>query len=156
MAADLSIYRLYHLKTADKAATHYLLRYTQPSYSNASQTEQDAAETLAEQRAQVLLDYAKQNYAPDESIEVSLIGELQVPPIGDALYEDYGATQLPLYYMSTKYGHPWVVLGTAENLNVFLAELKDSDDLLSLAPAEPVQAISVTFVTELDAGIVLS
>lgn len=137
MAAELTVYSIYKLRDGDR---HYLLRTVRPEYSNASQTEEDRAEyTEQDNRRRMLESISPAGF--------ELVGEMQSYPVGDALYAPNGNTVLDIYYMETAFGHPWIILGTAQSEEAFLLELEDDDDLVRLKPIGGPIKIEVTFIT---------
>ncbi|MEL1244801.1 hypothetical protein AAEO56_11055 [Flavobacterium sp. DGU11] len=138
MAAELQIYSIYKLQDEDK---YYLLRTERPAFSNASQSEEDAAGTAEQNNRSRMLKHI----SPDG---FELIGELQNSPVGEALYAASGKRGLDIYYMETEFGHPWVVLGNATSEEEFLSALDDDEDLLRLQPIGRPVKITVDFLTE--------
>jgi hypothetical protein len=140
MAAELKIYSIYKLQDEDK---YYLLRTERPAFSNASQSEEDAAESTGQNNRSRML----KQISPGA---FEFIGELQNSPIGEALYAASGKGGLNIYYMETEFGHPWVVLGTANSEKEFLSELDEDEDLLCLKPVGSPIKITAAFLTEAD------
>ena len=81
--------------------------------------------------------------------EQRLVGELQLPPIGEELYADALAMDVPIWVADTRFGPPWVVLGTAKSEEDFWREVEEDDDdlaLRTLGPQKPARQIIVDFV----------
>lgn len=139
MASELTIYSIYKTQNEDK---YFLLRTERPGFSNAYQTQEDMAYTIEQQKRDYMLAQLGTNF--------ERIGEHQDYPIGEVLYLDNGNLELDVYYMETKSGWPWVILGTANSESEFLTQLNDDDDLLRLDPVGQPKHIKATFVIEND------
>jgi hypothetical protein len=112
-------------------ARYYLLRTLQPAYSGASQTDENRSLEMESAQRNGLL------YAIDPEIRLDewlFVGEQQGFPIGDVLYENNGGFDVPLWYVHTEYGYPWIIIGTAESEADFLRELEEDEDLQALRP----------------------
>jgi hypothetical protein len=140
MAGELTIYSIYKFQGEDN---HYLLRTERPAYSNASQTDEDIAHSIERDTRERMLKHI--NLANFE-----LIGELQNYPAGETLFAAKGKSEVDIYYMETEFGHPWIVLGTADTAEEFLSELDNDEDLLRLKPVGNPIKITATFFSEND------
>jgi hypothetical protein len=145
MAGRLTIYSIYKL---GRAGRYYLLQTDQPGYANASQSQQDAAQAIEQASRQRLLTMLQQALPPDERQFCELIGELQELPVGDALFTAFNYTELPIYYLDTRHGYPWLILGEAASGEEFLAEVEATEELLALQPVGSPIRIVVTLVRE--------
>jgi hypothetical protein len=143
MASRLLIYSIYKL---GRTGRYYLLQTEQPSYSNTSQSEQDLAQGIEQQSRQRLLAQLLQALPLEERLLCEFIGELQDWPVGDALYTAPNYTELPVYYLATHYGHPWIILGSANSEKEFLAEVEATEELVALQPSGPLIKIVATLV----------
>jgi len=148
MAGQIEIFSLYKLTIHNKNAEYVLVRTEQPSYSNASQVQEDLAYQIESQKRQLLLASYINLYAKDSQIE--FMGELQISPFGDRLYLDKGLFKLPIFYQQTEYGKSWIILGNANSISDFEKELSDYSDLLSLKPTGPINQVEATLITEND------
>ncbi len=85
--------------------------------------------------------------------EFEFLGEMQLCPIGEDLYSDHGNFDLKIFYMSTKFGHPWIILGTARSRKEFMTELENDDELQSLGPISSLKEVVATLIVEKDFGL---
>jgi hypothetical protein len=134
MASCLPTYSIYKLGRAER---YYLLQTEQPGYSNVSQSQQDSAQIVEQESRRRLLTQLLQALPLEEQLFCEFIGELQGWPVGDVLYTAPSHTELPIYYLPTRYGHPWIVLGSANSEEEFLAELEATEELVALQPIGP-------------------
>jgi hypothetical protein len=154
MGIPLSLFSLYRLDGAGAACSHHLLlRVHQPGFSNADAAEYDAAVDVAEARRRALLDahlagpLAKRcpaAHAPH------LVGELQSAPAGGALGDGPGGIDVELWVAQTRFGAPWVVLGTAEDEEAFWRAIDEDDDLSSLGAIRPAERLHAFFLADDD------
>jgi hypothetical protein len=143
MASRLPIYSIYKL---GRLGHYYVLQTEQPSYSNVSQSQQDAAQQIEQESRQRLLTQLLQALPLEERLLCEFIGELQDLPVGDALYTAPNYTELPVYYLHTQYGYPWIILGSADSEKEFLAEVEATEELMALQPSGPLIKIVATLV----------
>lgn len=140
MASEQFIFSLY--KTS--GGRYFVLRTVRAAFRNASQFEEnDSWELESAQRAK-LLEYAEERFGQRD---FRLIGELHGYPTGDVFYAESGQLQVPVYYMQTAHGTPWIVFGSADSEAAFLAELSEDDDLQALGPTGQPTRIDAAFVT---------
>src|SRR5688500_5443159 len=114
MGIPLPIFTLYALD-GDGCAHHLLLRVRQPGFGNADAGAYDAAVQVADARRAALLHAYQTVHLPRgcaATHRVRLIGELQAHPAGDALSEGGGGGEVDVWVAPTRYGAPWVVMGT--------------------------------------------
>lgn len=144
MASEQYIFSLY--KTSDDSR-YFVLRTVLPDFNNASQSDEDESWEIESKQRLKLLEFIgnRENCSSFERI-----GELHGFPIGDVFYSDYGQPQVPVYYMQTDFGEPWIVFGTGNSEEEFLKELTDDDDLQALNPIGELTKIDVCFVTQND------
>ena len=83
-----------------------------------------------------------------EDLAVNLVGELQTYPTGDELSEGRGGFHVDLWVAETRFGHPWVVLGTASNEEEFWREVGRDENLSSLGGRAPAKKHREYFLTE--------
>ncbi|MDR1163196.1 MAG: hypothetical protein LBM17_05075 [Candidatus Accumulibacter sp.] len=146
MASGLKIFSLYKVHLADK---YYLLRTERPSFSNASQDQENLANSAERNKREYILGKIGETHGKSLT-EFDFIGELQGNPIGDRLYSENGNPELDIYYLETEFGRPWIIMGNANSERDFLTELDDDEDLSKLKPLGQVKRIKATFVTEND------
>jgi len=141
MGIPLTIFSLYRLE-GEACSRHLLLRVRQPGFGNADAGEYEAAFGAAEARRRALLDA----YAPGTTAQ--LVGELQSHPVGEVLDDSPGAVEVELWVAQTRYGAPWVVLGTAEDEAAFWRGVEEDDDLLGLGPVRPAERLRAHFLAD--------
>ncbi len=150
MGTEIDIFFLYKV-TEGK---HLLLRVKKPSYANYSQVEEVESEKELDQKRESLIERFFDQHKELKKNDFELIGEFQGLPEGDILYEEVGIIKLEkLWYVKTKYGHPWIFLSLAQDENDFwnITEEEDfadngykKEDLIPPA----IQLKEVFFVTE--------
>jgi hypothetical protein len=152
MGIPLTIFSLYRLEGDDGGCAHpLLLRVHQPGFSNADAAEYDAAFAAAEARRQALIathasdGLARECAGPHTA---RLVGELQARPVGEALAEGPGGTDVELWMAQTRFGAPWVVLGTAEDEDAFWRGIEEDDDLSGLGPIRPAERLRAYFIAD--------
>ena len=153
VGAEIWVYSLVCFANAERMCEHHLLlRATRPSFSNASQSDEDRASDLADLERERLTErykvgvLAERCGAPHEH---RLVGELQLGPIGEELYVDVPALDLQIWVADTRFGPPWVILGTAQSEAAFWREVEEDDDALALStlgPKKPARQLIVDFV----------
>lgn len=148
MASELSIFSIYRAEDNDD---YYLIRTERPSYSNASQTQEDLANEIEQLKRECILDAIAKRHNPNcHKNDFAFIGEYQGYPVGDILYLDHGSADLNIYYLETGFGQPWIIIGNASSEADFLMEIKGDEDLVGLQPfGKPIQ-VKATFITEND------
>lgn len=151
MGIPLDIYTLYRLYQPGGACEHFLLlRVERPEFRNAIEPEYEAAIATAESKQNHLLtSYLAQlaHECPGNHWN-EMIGELQSLPVGEALLEDNGGFAIDLWVAATRFGHPWVVMGTAASEEEFWQAVQKDGDLRSLRAIEPAVKRQVWFLTE--------
>jgi hypothetical protein len=152
MGIPLDIFSLHRLQGEGASCQHYLLlRVGRPAFSNADEGEYDYACEVADKKRRALIEVYEAGVLAEECAgphAVSLVGELQAHPTGDKLYEECGGFQLDLWVAETRFGHPWVVLGTAESEEEFWREVGQDEDLSSLGASRPARKQRAFFLTE--------
>jgi hypothetical protein len=154
MGIPFDIFSLYRLHSGrDNGMRHLLLRVGQPEFSNADQTSHDRAVDIAEAKQRELIEIFKREMLDEEDsglVTATLIGELQSSPVGDELLAEHGRCHVDLWIAETRYGSPWVVMGTAESEDIFWREVEENEDLRSLGPIRPASHLQAFFMTEND------
>ena len=144
MGSRLYIYSLY------KHVSHtvLLLRVERRESTNTDEADSDTAITDAYSCRDRLLSHSIAALNLDPSVSPELIGEFQDFPVGDLLYETPDCFELDIWVAPTRFGHPWVILGTAADERTFWAEIADDADLASMNATPPAQKMTVHFFTE--------
>ena len=150
MGIPVDIFSLYRLRGA--GCEHYLLlRVGRPEFGNADEGDYARASEAADGKARALLGLYERwtlaavcgrEHAPE------LAGELQSRPAGEELAEGGGGVYVELWVAGTRYGHPWVVLGTAASEEEFWRALEEDDDLAGLGARGPARRVRAFFLTE--------
>jgi hypothetical protein len=152
MGIPLTIFTLHRLEGAD-CAHHLLLRVRQPGFSNADAGDLDRAVQSADARRDALIRRYTSKVLPRECAaahEMRLIGEMQAWPVGDDLAEGAGGGDVDVWIAQTRYGAPWVVMGTAESEAAFWRAVGEDDDLAGLDPLHPALRRRAFFLTDGD------
>ena len=147
MASELTIFSIYKTQNEDK---YFLLRTERPSFSNASQIQEDLADKIEQNKREYILGQIRKNHTQSGITNFDFIGEFQDYPIGDKLYLDNGNLELDIYYLETKMAQARRKKGNANSDKEFLAELNEDEDLLRLKPVGEPKQIIATFLTEND------
>ena len=147
MAGNFYIFSLYKIHNEDK---FFLIRTQKPSFSNTSESDEEAAEKIENEKRTYILDQIKSRYTHHNTAHLDCVGKLQNYPIGDKLYLNNANFELDIFYLETEFGWPWIILGNADSENEFLSELNDDEDLLRLKPLGDVKHIKALFLTEND------
>ncbi|HEX8692725.1 MAG TPA: hypothetical protein VF746_09915 [Longimicrobium sp.] len=153
MGIPLAIFSLHRLRSERAGCLHHLLlRVEQPAFSNADAGEYDHAVEVAEGKRRALIRAYEERLAGACAAphEVSLVGELQSWPAGDELIDGRGGCDVDVWVAETRYGHPWVVMGTAESEEAFWREVEADDDLAGLGPVRPAVRHRAFFLAEED------
>jgi hypothetical protein len=143
MGIPLDIFSLHLLQGVDAGCRHYLLlRVGRRSFNNADEGDYARAVGAADATRDALIEtFGREVLAAVCSARhaVSLAGELQSSPAGDELSEGPGGVYVELWVAETRFGHPWVVLGTAGDEEEFWRRVAMDEDLLSLGPYAPAR-----------------
>ncbi|MBD1911659.1 MULTISPECIES: hypothetical protein [unclassified Leptolyngbya] len=152
MGIPLDIYILYRLQREEAGCEHFLLlKVERPGFRNAIEPEYEAAIATAEHKQAHLLSIYQTQVLPHECPGKHLlarVGELQSRPVGEELLEDGGGFYVELWVAETRFGHPWVVMGTARNEEEFWQRVEEDEDLVSLGAIRPAVKRRVWFLTE--------
>jgi hypothetical protein len=139
MGIPLTVFTLYRLE-GDGCAHHLLLRVRQQAFSNADAGDYDRVVEAAEARRDALLRRYQSDLLPKECAAahaVRLIGEMQAWPAGEVLSEGAGGDKVEVWVAQTRYGAPWVVMGTAESEAAFWRAVDEDDELAGLGALRP-------------------
>ena len=154
MGIPLQVFTLHAYEGAEAGCRHHLLlRVAQPGFSNADEAEHEAAVRAADAARGALLRAYERGVLASEcpgAHEVRLVGELQSLPVGDVLVDGRGGMLVELWVAETRYGAPWVVMGTATDEDAFWREVDEEGDLASLGPIRPARRHRAYFLAEDD------
>lgn len=141
MAVRNYIFSIY--KTFDDSPKYFVLRTALPAFRNSSQIEEDRSwKAESAQRSQMLELIGKEI----GNNEFELVGEFHGDPEGDIFYLESGASGIPVYYMQTDFGKPWIIFGTADSEEEFLAAVENDEDMRALNPIGKPIKIEARFV----------
>ncbi|UQX04561.1 hypothetical protein [Streptomyces sp. RerS4] len=149
MGSPITIFRLFDYRPCGH---ELLVRVGRPAASNADQGALDAADDLADaatERLRTWWERSRLQPGCPHPHTPHLVAEMQDEPVGEDLYGP-GRRQFGVWVAGTKYGTPWVVLGTASTEAEFWQEVQDAPALLSLGPRAPAQLRHVYFLTDED------
>lgn len=157
MGIPLDIFSLYLLQGVGAACQHYLLlRVGQPAFSNADEGDYARAVGVADEKRDALVEAYRAEVLADACAgphTSNLVGELQSSPVGDELSGVAGGFHVDLWVAETRFGPPWVVLGTAANEEEFWREVGQDEDLSGLGASRPALKRRAYFLTEEVAGL---
>jgi hypothetical protein len=151
MGIPLTVFTLHRLRNEGAGCLHHLLlKVEQPAFSNADAGAYDHAVEVAEGKRRVLIRAYEEMLTGECAAphEVSLVGELQAWPAGDELIDGRRGYDVDLWVAETRFGHPWVVLGTAESEEAFWREVAADEDLARLDPVRPAVRHRAFFLAE--------
>ena len=150
MGIPLDIFSLYRLQ-GEGCRHHLLLRVGRPGFNNADEGEYARAVDVADRKRLALLETYRAEVLPIEcggQHLALLVGELQASPAGGELSGGRGGVYVELWAAETRYGSPWVVLGTAESEEAFWREVRQDEDLSSLGARPPARKLRAFFLSE--------
>lgn len=152
MGIPLDIFSLYLLRGEGADCRHDLLvRVGRPAFNNADEGDYAGAVDAAEKKMGDLIRLYEAEVLADECAgrhTVQLVGELQARPTGDELSEGRGGFYVDLWVAGTRFGHPWVLMGTAENEEEFWREVEGDEDLSNLGASKPAKRRRAYFLAE--------
>lgn len=150
MGIPLDIYSLHRLRGED-CLHHLLVRVGRPGFGNADEGDYSRAAEVADGKTRALIELYERGtlaaecggrHAPE------LAGELQAGPVGDELSEGGGGVHVNLWVAETRFGRPWVVLGTAGSEEEFWRAVDEDEDLAALGARGPARLVRAFFLTE--------
>lgn len=151
MGIPLDIFSLYQLQGEGENCQHYLLlKVAQSGFNNADEGDYADVVEAADNKRSALIEVYEAGMLAGECAarhKVNLVGELQSYPTGDELFED-GGFHVELWTAETRFGHPWVAMGTAENEEEFWREVEQDENLSSLGASRPARRLRAYFLTE--------
>lgn len=152
MGIPINIFRLYRLRNDGAGCEHHLLlRAVRPEFSNADEGDYSCAVEAADGKMSALIEAYEAGVLAEECAgrhAAELLGELQARPAGDVLYYERGGFDVELWLAETRFGHPWVVLGTAESEEEFWRDVGLDEDLSSLGARPPAKRLRAYFLPE--------
>jgi hypothetical protein len=152
MGIPLTVFTLHRLQNEGAGCVHdLLLRVEQPAFSNADQGAYDHAVEVADGKRSALIRVYESEVLAGECAAphaVSLVGELQSSPTGDELSTDRGGFYVDLWVAETRFGSPWVVMGTAEDEAAFWRAVEADEVLSSLGGVRPAVQRRAYFLAE--------
>ncbi|MFF3323627.1 hypothetical protein [Streptomyces sp. NPDC002889] len=149
MSIPIAIFRLFSYRPCGH---ELLVRVRRPAASNADQGALDAADDVADSATEFLRTWWERRHLQRECPHQhtsSLVAEMQEEPVGEDLFGS-GLRQFAVWVAATKYGTPWMVLGTASTEAEFWQRVQDDSDLLDLDPQAPAELHHVYFLTDED------
>lgn len=152
MGIPLDIFTLHLLRGEETNCQHYLLlKVERPSFNNADEVDYARAVDAAGIKTRALVEvYETQALAGecDGPHAVDLVGELQSYPAGGEVFAEGGGFFVELWVARTRFGHPWVVMGTAESEEEFWRAVEQDDELSGLGAGGPAEKRRAYFLTE--------
>lgn len=152
MGIPTDIFRLYRLSNDDADCRHFLLlRAGRPGFNNADEGDYSRAVDAADGRVSALLEAHEAGALAEECPArhaAELLGELQARPVGDVLCDEPGGFHVDVWVAETRFGRPWVVLGTAEGEEEFWREVARDEDLSGLGACAPAKKYRAYFLAE--------
>ena len=150
MGIALDTFSLHRLEGA--ACRHYLLlRVEQPEFSNADEGDYARAVDAADEKRSALIAAYEAGALAAECAgrhTASLVGELQSYPAGGELFDGRGGFYINLWVAETRFGHPWVAMGAAEDEEEFWLEVERDENLSGLGARRPAKMRRAYFLTE--------
>lgn len=150
MGIPLAVFTLYRLR-GEGCEHHVLLRAGRPAFSNADEGDYARAAEAADGKTRGLLAlYEREVLAVECAARHApeLAGELQARPVGDELPEGDGRGYVELWAAETRFGHPWVVLGTAGSEEEFRRAVEEDEELSNLGARWPARPVRAFFLAE--------
>lgn len=148
----LDIFSLHLLRGEAADCRHFLLtRVGRPAFGNADEGDYARVVDAADKKRRSLIEEYEARVLAAECggpHSVNLAGELQARPVGDELSEGSGGFCVELWVAGTRFGHPWVVMGTAESEEEFWREVGRDEDLLALGPSAPAERRRAYFLAD--------
>lgn len=144
MGSRIDIYSLYELPS-DSAL---LLRVERRDSSNVNEDDYQASINEAYELRDRLLSHATVALDLPAGFVGKLIGEFQDIPVGELLYETPDGGKVGVWVAPTRFGHPWVIMGTAPDEESFWEEVRTESDLDSLEASRPARFYEVYFFSD--------
>lgn len=119
---------------------HLLVRVSRPGFGNADEGDYARVVAAADEKRRELIERYEASALAAECAgphAVELVGELQSRPPGEELNGEAGGFHVELWVAATRYGRPWVLLGTAASEGEFWREVERDEDLSHLGARPP-------------------
>ncbi len=142
MAGGHYIFSIY--KTSGSLSQYFILRTVLPDYRNWSQTEEEKSRKAESVERLRFLEFVKKQTGTDE---LEIVGEFHGLPDGEVFYQDHGHPKIPVYYMQTDFGKPWIIFGKAGSEEEFLEAIANDEDLQILNPVRTPVRVEAWFLT---------
>ena len=151
MGIPLEIFSLHQWRGEDADCRHYLLvKVERPAFNNADEGDYARAVDAADKERRALIEVYEAEVLPRECAGrhvVKLAGELQADPAGDVWFGERGGFYVDIWVAETRFGHPWVVMGAAENEEEFWRAVGQDENLSSLGAGAPAKKLRAYFLT---------
>lgn len=152
MGIPLDVFSLHRFEGEEANCQHYLLlRVGRPAFNNADEGDYARAIDAADKKMSALIEAYEAEVLVDVCAgrhRVNLVGELQARPTGDELLRERGGFDVDLWVAETRFGRPWVVMGTAESEEEFWRGVERDEDLSSLGAVMPAKRHRAYFLAE--------
>lgn len=152
MGIPLDLFSLHELRGEGAGCRHYLLlRVGRPGFNNADEGDYARAVDAADRKRDALIEVFEKEVLAGECARrhaASLAGELQARPVGGELDGEGAGFYVELWVAETRFGHPWVVLGTAASEEEFWREVGRDEDLSGLGARAPARRRRAYFLAE--------
>ena len=155
MGIPLDIFTLHELR-GEGCLHHLLLRVGRPAFGNADEGDYARASEAADgKRARLLETFESETLAVEcgGRHAATLAGELQSSPVGEELEGGRGGFYVDLWVAETRYGRPWVVLGTAPCEEEFWRGVALDEELSALGARRPASRRRAYFLAEEDGPV---
>ena len=142
-------FSLYKINCLLSGKNEYVLLRTEKQdpcdYSDSSTPENDIS------KRNLVSFYTVSNFS-QKPFKVEMIGEFHYDALADCNQLDsaYGMFEIPIIYMNTSFGFPWIVLGSFNRIDDFNRELFLNTDLLALSPVGQPKQVTAMLLTEKD------
>jgi hypothetical protein len=155
MTGPRLIFSIYKINFQNpEAYRHVLVRTSQPGYPNYSGHLETTAGDIEREKRQTVLDSYIELHSDKQFRSIEQIGEFHNYPSGDIrLYSKNGMFDLPVVYIETQNGFPWIILGVFSSTEGFLQELATDEEFMALGPVGEPKLIQVTLITDNDFGL---
>lgn len=154
MGIPLDIFSLHQLRGEDASCQHYLLlKVGRAAFNNADEGDYARAVEDAETEQRALIEAYKAEVLPRECAGrhvVNLVEELQAYPAGAEVFDEDGGFHVDMWVAETRFGRPWVVMGTAESEEDFWRAVEQDENLSSLGARAPAKKLRAYFLTGKD------
>ena len=151
MGIPLDIFTLHQLRSEDASCLHYLLlKVGRAAFNNADEGDYARAVEAADRKMRALIEVYEAEVLPRECAgwhTVNLVGESQAYPAGDEVFEGHGGFHVDVWVAETRFGRPWVVMGTAGSEEEFWCAVERDENLSGLGARRPARKLRAYFLT---------